>query len=221
MRIAQLKKYIFLFVVSGFAILFIPLYPVYAKDSTPSAKNSTASSSMRQQKLAQARGTVKDQLEIRKESIATREAALKEKLAKFRDKNKAATVERINAHLVAINKKRTDEMTSFLSRTSQILTKLETRVTKIGSEGKDTTQSLAAIANAKTAIATAQTAVLAQSQNEYIITISTEAKAKEDTKVQVTKLQTDLRATKATVTTAKQAVANAIRISATTLKGTN
>lgn len=187
------------------AAAVIPITSVLAVDSS-------SSSLARREKITQ-------RIESIKENAATREAALKAKLQTFKDKKKAATVERVNTTLAMINKKQTDQMLKHLDKMSELLSRLETRVSS--QSGKDTTQATKAIADAKTSISTARTAVQAQQAKDYTITATSEVKVKDDAKKERDLLHTDLSSTRGLVIKAKQAVANAIQVAATTLEGEN
>lgn len=160
---------------------------------------------------------LQERLETRKENIASRTAALKTRLAKFKDQKKADRVEKFNENLNKINENRTNSMLKFIDRMSEILAKVEARVNSV--TDKDTSSAKAAIAEAKTKIDTAKAAVEAQAGKDYTITVSTETKVKDDAKVVKESLHSDLQSVKQLVTDAKQAVANAIRVAASTLGG--
>ncbi|MBI4038255.1 hypothetical protein HY387_01240 [Candidatus Daviesbacteria bacterium] len=152
------------------------------------------------------------------QKIATRAAALKLKLQAFRDQNKAKRVEKINETLAMINKKRTDHFVKFLDNAQRISNKLEDRVNEAEASGKDTTVAKAAIADAKTAIQAAKAAVLDQADNDYTIEVSSEKTVREDAKAARDSLRNDLGNLRKQVVEAKQAVAKAIQVAATTLK---
>lgn len=128
------------------------------------------------------------------EKMASREALLKEKLAKFKDLKKAQRVDKINAELARINQKRTAQMLKFLDNAERILGKIPS-----GSS------------SAQAKIDEARVAVKAQAEKDYTITITSEVKVKDDAKLAHEKLRTDLQALKKLITEAKQAVAKAIR----------
>lgn len=131
---------------------------------------------------------------ITREKVASKEAMLKEKLAKFKDKKKADRVEKINAELARINKKRTEQMLKFLDNAERILGKVPS-----GSS------------SAQAKIDEAREAVKLQAEKDYTITTTSEAKVKDDAKLAHQNLRQDLLALKKLMTEAKQAVARAIR----------
>lgn len=164
-------------------LLIFAAYPVLAKDATTPA-------TLRKEK-------VMEKIETRKEKMASREAALKAKLEKFKDKKKAEVADRVNTNLNEINQKQTEQMLKHLDKMSALLTKL-------GSSGSS-------ISDAKTAIASASAAARAQAEKDYTITITAESAVKKDAQKVRDALHTDLRNVRKQVIAAKQAVANAIR----------
>ncbi len=175
-------------ILVGLSILALSTIPAFAEDgASPAAK-------IRKSLPAQIVNT-------RVEKIASRTAALKTKLEAFRDKNKAAAAERINTNLNTINQNQTSQMQRHLDNMTVILNKLEARVSSPA----------ASIAIARTNIASASAAVLAQSQKDYTITVTTEIRIKVDAKKQRDALHADLLALRKIVIDAKQSVGNAIR----------
>lgn len=204
--------------------------------STSAAETATSTGTTRKEtareKLEQRKETVKEKKEERKEkardkienlkaNAASREAALRTKLAKFKDQKKVERVERINENLNKISKKQTDSMTKFLENARRILDKLQARVTEESTKGKDVTAVNSAIAEAKTKIASASTAVSAQAGSDYTISVSSEATAKTEITATRDNLHTDLQAARKLVIEAKQAVGNAITVAKSTLGGFN
>lgn len=187
------------------AVIFLnPIYPVFAQESTSSTIK---------------RDTVKQKVEERKEKVASREAMLKEKLQKFRDKKKAAVVERINTNLEQMNARRTQQMLSMLNKMSDILTRLETRISESKDATKDFTQARSEITTAKTAISVAKSSVEAQMKKEYTVTVTSETKSKDDVTLARNGLSNDLKVSHDLVVAARQAVAKAISTTVSTVKG--
>lgn len=201
------------------AAIFISIFLVsanyaFAQDSaTTSATPASSLKNKLQERLQKTQNKInkaQDKLQKIVEKNASREAALKEKLAKFKDKKKAKTAENINQRLSKINDKQTSSMLKHLTKMEDILQKLEARV---GQNPSPT--ATAAIADAKTAIKTAKDAVEAQSQKDYILEITSESSVKEDAKTKRDALHADLKSTRKLVIDAKQAVAKAIMTAAT------
>lgn len=155
---------------------------------------------------------VKAGLVREREKIASREAALKAKLQAFRDQRKAQVAERVNETLNKINQNQTGQMLRFLDKVTSILDKLQARVDQNSPDIKDPATAKAAIADARTKIASAEAAVKEQAQNDYTISITSEGTVKKDAQAAREKLHTDLLSVRKLVIEAKQAVANAIRV---------
>ena len=198
MTLVTLPRLFILFAtIACFLLITLALVlPVFAQDAT----SSTTRKETTKQRFETKKEVVKERLSTLKERMATREAALKTKLAAFRDRNKANITERINTNLNMINAKQTKAMSNHLVRMSEILTKVEAR------KG-----STATITTAKERIASATALVNAQAEKDYTITVTSEAKIKDDAKLKRDMLHTDLKAAREAVIAAKQAVAATIR----------
>lgn len=196
-------------------LLSATLQVAHAQESTSGATRKDRV----KEKVETRKENVKERVETRKERMASKEAALKTRLQNFKDKRKATVAEKVNTNLNAISTKRVEMMSKHLGKMTEILTKLETRVSEAGASGKDTSQATSAIAEAKTAIQKAQAALGAQAQKDYTITVTSESTVKADAKGVRDSLHTDLKATHDLVIAAKQAVANAIRVAKSSLGG--
>ncbi|MDP3733284.1 MAG: hypothetical protein Q8Q91_01965 [Candidatus Daviesbacteria bacterium] len=170
-----------------FSLVFISTCAAYAKESTGTATTR--------------KGKVQEKIEVRKEAVATRAAALKDKLKNFRDQKKASAAARISENLNKINDNQTAQMLKHLDKMTSILNKLEARVTNADP----------AIETAKAKIASSEAAVKAQAENDYSLVLSSESKARVEAQALRQKLHTDLKAVRQTVIDAKQSVAAAIR----------
>ncbi|OGE38996.1 hypothetical protein A3F00_01780 [Candidatus Daviesbacteria bacterium RIFCSPHIGHO2_12_FULL_37_11] len=159
-----------------------------------------------------------DGLKIR---IASKEASLKLRLNKFKDKTKALIVEKVSTVLNNINENRVTHSNRFLENASRILNKLQERVSNAASNGKDAASANAAISSARAKIASASAAVASQSAKEYTLSVSSESAAKAEIKATRDAFHGDWQSVRALLIDAKQAVANAIRVAATTLGGDN
>lgn len=206
------------------ATLFLILsFAVLATDTTsPSATRREQIQTRIEDKRAQLqtrRENLATRLEERRAEIASRAAQLRTRLGQFRDQVKAKIVERINTVLDQINQRQTQQMKKHLDKMSELLAKVENRVNEASSSGQNTASASAAVTNAKEAIASASTAVDEQMGNDYTIEVSTESAVRKDAKEARDALHQDLREVRSLVIAAKQAVANAIRVTAQTLKG--
>ncbi|MBI2268018.1 MAG: hypothetical protein HYU80_01060 [Candidatus Blackburnbacteria bacterium] len=145
-----------------------------------------------------------------------RKATLTKKLEEFKNQKKAKLTEKLNETLTRINEKQTSQMAKYLDKTSEILDRLAERVENTAKNGKDTTALHTAIQKAKNAITEAKAAVEAQAAKDYSLNISSESSIRTDVKSTRNSLFKDLKAVRQKVIEAKQEVANAIRVAATT-----
>lgn len=122
---------------------------------------------------------------------------VKQKVRQIRDEKKRMIVERVDAKIAEINKRRTDMMLAQLNKMSEILIKAKAR-------GADT-------AVAEAAIASAKTEVVAQAGKIYTVEITTEDKLKIKVGEAMKALKTDLQAVHQKVVDARKATADAIR----------
>ena len=127
----------------------------------------------------------------------TRRNEFKQKVQTIRDERKKKIVERADAKLAEINKRRTDAMVRHLDKMSEILAKVKAR------DG-DTTVAEAAVAEARSAVAV-------QAAKTYVIIISTEDKLKINVGETMKALKTDLQAVHQKIVGARKATADAIR----------
>lgn len=224
-------KYTLPLILIIFVLLITPLYPIYAASpaASSSARPSGPGKAVEQllqkrdaklDKLDEKRDKILDKFEEQKARLASRSAALKLKLNKFKDKIKAQRVERINTNLPMINERRTDTMSAHLVKMEEILTKLEARV-KENAGTTDISAITAAIADAKSKIAAAKAAVDLQMDKDYGVELNTETTVKEDAKAARESLHKDLKSVHDLVVEARKAVAEAISTAVSTLKGSN
>lgn len=199
-------------IVSATAVVI----PVLAEDSTPAGSTNKERAQIR---VTDKKQLAQQNLDIRKQTIASKAAMLKERLQGFKNKLKATLVEKISDTLNRINSNRTAMLQKHLDKMSEIMVKLESRAKEASGSGKNTASASAAINDAKRAIASTSAAVVTQSQMDYTVSISTESAARIESKVTRDKLQTDLRSVRMLVIETKQKVANAIRSVAQTLGG--
>lgn len=204
------KTVVALFLLSTF--LFVS--PVLAVNSTTKTvpKRINPPIEKLEKRFASKEAEVVQRREEIKARIASKAADLKTRLEQFKDQKKAQSAERISNTLNKINKIRTDQMLKHLNLMSTILDKLEARVNQGKPDIKDPTKAKDAIASARGTIASASAAVATQAEKDYTLTATSEAKIKTEAKIMRDKLHTDLQAARKLVISAKQAVANAIRV---------
>lgn len=208
-------------ILVGLSVLATTVSPALAQNpivrpalTAQTLKTTATSAATPRNQLLQQRLTIKnveDQIAAMREKLASRAALLKTKLQAFKDQNKAMIAERVSTNLNQINQNQTTQMQKNLDTMSSILDKLEARVNLRAPEIKDPTTAQAAVASARSVIATASAAVSVQAQKDYTIQVTTETRIRTDAKSMRDKLHTDILATRKGVIDAKQAVANAIR----------
>lgn len=201
-------------------ILFLALISLIVTQNVAAVESSPGSKIRRdevREKVEEKRLMAQERIEAKRDEIASKAAALRERLQTFKDKLKATVVQRVSDTLNRINKKQTEQMQKHLDKMSSMVTRLENRVNEATSS--NTASASAALNNAKATISSASAAVAAQMAKDYTITISTESAARADSKQARDRLHSDLRSVRGLVIDAKQAVANAIRVIATSLGG--
>lgn len=202
-----------------FLTAFLIFLAAFLVNSSFAQSPSTPGRQSVKEKATEKRTQVIEKMETRKEHVASREALLKEKLAKFRDKRKASTAASISDRLNQINTRRVQQMERHLNKMSEILEKLTRRVDQAGQGGKDISTAKTAITEAEVKITSTKASLQNQTQLDYTLNISSEGGVRADTKASRDKLHTDLRSLRQMVIDAKQSVAKAIRVAATTLGG--
>ena len=215
-----MKKFFPLFVLVS---LFIALPSSASAEASSSTKVQRATDRIEKMeaRVASREAKIVNRIEAKEEKIASRAAMFTQKIATFRNKQKAQVAQRVNLSLGNINQNRTQSMSNRLDKITEILTKVEARVNTVSSNGTDVSSATQAISQAKSAIEAAEMGISAQANNDYTITVTTEAQVGQDAKAVRTDLLADLKATQSLVIAARQAVANAISVSASTLKGSN
>lgn len=198
--------------------ILTPLYPVYAQGFEPA---------LRPSKNASATGSLKPAINLEgkmtrlEDKIASRSALLREKLLKFKDKNKANRVQEVNTNLNAVNSRATSQMSEVLQKISGFLERLKEKTAKAESEGKEVSAANAAIATVEIQWNEADAAIKAQTEKDYSIVINTEATVASDAASARTSLRTDLQATHMEVVQARQALSDAIATTLSLIKGGN
>lgn len=212
LRISILKYRFILLLLIACVLAAVLAYPVLAKDSTTSSTqtprkgvNIVPRTDTRMQKID-------SRIASPQAKIATREAVLKAKLAKFKDRNKAEIAQRVNTNLNQINQNQTDQMQKHLDKMSVLLDKLESRITSSTPDIKDPRATQAAVDEATEMIASASAAVAAQVEKDYTIQVTSETRLKTDAQAVRGKLHQDLQAVRKLVIAAKQSVGKVIRV---------
>lgn len=154
---------------------------------------------------------VKTKREEAKEQFKEAREAFKERLETIKDEKKKEIVENVDEKMAAVNKNRTDNMTSHLSRMEEIISRLSTGITELTSQGVSTTEIQSLLSAAEVSFSTAKSAVSTQAGKEYIIGVTTEDRLGESVSRVRTQLESDLRSTQESVKRAREAIALAIQ----------
>lgn len=181
--------------------VFLITTPVLAQ-TTNSTETPRVPKLQQRLELASREANLKERAENREAKIASKAAMLKVRLQAFKDQKKAQVAERVSANLNKINQKQTQQMLKHLETMSNILDKLEARINQV---------SKTTIDSSRESIASATAVVSNQAAKDYTITVTSEAKVKQNAQTQRDQLLNDLKSTKQQVIEAKQSVAAAIR----------
>lgn len=146
-----------------------------------------------------------------KERIATKSAALKRQLARFRDKAKAAKVENLNENMNTVNANVTSALEKNLANISSALERLKAKAAEAQTAGKDVTALNSDIAEVESEWAQADEALKAQMAKDYTIEVNTENTIKTDVQTVRNTLRTDLKAVHTEVMEARQSLADAVK----------
>ena len=158
----------------------------------------------------------KERVEAAREEAKTRVKAAREELKKrveqIKDERKKATATRLDEQMNRLNERWTTHFTNVLDRLDDILGKIQVRLDKAASLGKDVSAVKTAIDAAKAAIASARTAVEAQAKKDYTITFTSEEQLRTAFKAAKDQLHKDLTALRdGAVKSSRDAVQNAAR----------
>ena len=149
---------------------------------------------------------MREQREKTKKRIEEKQKTLRERLQTIKNENKKRIVENIDTRMDALNEQRTTQFESALDQMDGVVGRVVERADRAEAQGRDVASARAAIVHAKNAIASARSAVLAQAGKTYAITITTDAKLKDDVKKTRDMFSGDLRVVFASVKDARDAV---------------
>ncbi|OGH14688.1 MAG: hypothetical protein A2687_01280 [Candidatus Levybacteria bacterium RIFCSPHIGHO2_01_FULL_38_26] len=194
--------------VVALSIFVFPLYINAQESATPESRmrlrdiveNKTDDI---RESIQNRRAEVQEQMQVKRDEF-------RERLQTIRDQAKRLIVERIDTRMEETNQRVANRFLDVLDKLQVLLDRLVGKAGSAKSEGKDTVELEAAIANAQTAIDNAKTAVASQAANTYIIEIASESALRSDVGTVVSQLRTDLSAVHQFVVAAKQAVQNVI-----------
>jgi hypothetical protein len=170
--------------------------------TTGSAQTTIDPATKLKQQMQMVQGQKKTAVEQAKNDLETlaqmKRAELKARISTIKDVTKKALMERIDARITEVNKNQT---TKFID----VLNKLQTFVDRANGTASDAAK-LTDIATAQTLINSARTAVAAQAEKSYIMTVTDDATLKVNARITVGQFRHDLIAVHKLVMDAKQAV---------------
>jgi len=141
-----------------------------------------------------------------REARTSARVAYKAKLAQIKDTRKQALVDRIDTHIQEINTRRTTQMSEALIHLTAILDRVNTKITASTSQS-----TLDLITDARTKIVTANRAVDAQKDKDYVVQITTDSLLGQAVKTAFQSFSSDINATHQTVVDARLSVIEAIK----------
>lgn len=194
-------------------------------ESTPSATMTNAATSTESGKKAAALLTAVKMNDItalhakfqeqQKDSLTlweTKHASFSALLKTIRNEKKITLMETIQNQLFEINKSQTSLFMVKLKYLSAALEQIQKAAEIYAKEtGKDPSKVVSAIDTANKAIADAVSVVTVQGEQQYIISITTEATLKTNVETQKTKLTKDLKKVRDLVTNARKKVGDALK----------
>lgn len=146
-----------------------------------------------------------------KNTMEEKRREFKERMENIKDEKKREITQNVVERIASVNEKWISHWQKVLERLGEILGKIETRTAEAKAAGKTVTSVEDAIAKAKTAIGTAQTAVDTQANQTYGVTTTEETRLGEDVSGVLNEFHSDLRATQKTIADARTAVHAALR----------
>lgn len=172
------------------------------KTNKPSNKDIEAhKAELRKQKEA-----LKENLKTQKEALKTTKEAKKAQLNLIKDTKKKQAAERICTKVASLNENYSNHLSNFSTHLSDLISKIETRLASSTQNGNDTTSCQALLDTARVSIATAQTAIQAQSAKSYSCPTIDDTTAKSTLKSLHETLKNDLAMVKSQTQTARQAL---------------
>ncbi len=150
-----------------------------------------------------------DMREERSEKLEALRGEWHKRFGALADEQKAKIAEHLADQMNALNETLTNHYLAFLDHLSTVVGKIETRVTELGT-GANTADVVTKISAAKASIETAHNAVIVQQGKLYDVTFTTQDKLRDAFQKVKKQLQDDHTALRAKITTAKQAVQDAV-----------
>ena len=161
---------------------------------------------------------VKEKREELKDRIEVKREELKEQLKKIKDERKKQVVEKIDKRLDELNERMVNHFMNILDRLEDVLTRISERADKFEDRGINVSSVRVAIDTAQKAINNARTAVEAQADKTYKVEIDVEDRLRADVGKARQALHADLAVVRKLIGDTKNAVHDAARTLAQTVK---
>ena len=149
--------------------------------------------------------------EVKRERTEAREE-FRERLSELRDKRKAAIVEKLVTKFDTVNDRWVAAWNHVLERLGLLLDKMESRTQMLADEGYDVSSVEDGIADAKSAIDSAQAALDTQEGKVYTVEITDEDSLRTDVSEAVLAFRADLQAVKDEVKSAQESVRTVLNL---------
>jgi len=189
------------------SLLTLIVLPVYAQDDSLESPKPVRPFV---EKRIEVRQEVKENREERIETRQTKREEFKEKREAISDERKQALLERIDAQMNKVNENLTNMWQRLIDRMQELTGKLQTRIDALTADGKDTTAAQTALNEADAALITAENAVVAQAEKDYVIEFTDENGLKVGATTAKTTLRTDLKAVHDLVKAAREQLHEAL-----------
>ena len=152
------------------------------------------------------RQEIRERQQDASEQATLKREEFRERLEGIKDEGKKLALKRIDLNLGLINAKWVESWNNVLERYSQILVKTESRVEKLKESGVDVSEIESAILEAESVIKSAQEALLAQAEKEYIVDIEDEDNLGTSVSSVVRQFRSDLQETRDSIIQAHKAL---------------
>ena len=127
-------------------------------------------------------------------------------LERFRDERKRQIVLRLANGLEEVNRRMIERFTENIDHIEDVLERVSSRADKAAAHGVDIAAVRSAIVSAESAIAAARAAITVQAGKTYPVNLTDESTARADVAAAKQALESDLKAVRALVQTARDAV---------------
>jgi hypothetical protein len=176
--------------LTALTLLLIFVLPVSAQDDTTASPKPLRPFA---EKRIEVRQEVKENREARIEERNTKREEFREKREAISDERKQALLKRIDAQMNKVNENMTNMWQRLIDRMQELAGKLQTRLDTLSGEGKNITAAQTALNEADAALITAENAVAAQKEKDYVIEFTDENGLRVGATTAKTALRADLK----------------------------